>query len=85
MSRESRLPSTGCPRLLLLDHLILVVLGLHLISVVVNAQILDLQLQHLHLVFKSPILNLLLDVLVVCSAQFVEELVGVCLEFLQPH
>jgi len=67
-----------------LGHLVLVVLGLNLISVVVNAQILDLQRQYLHLVFKSPILHLLFDVLVIRSTQFAEELVGVCLEFLQP-
>ena len=43
MGLESHLTSTGRPRLLLsLIHLVLVVLGLHLVSVGMNAQILDL-------------------------------------------
>ena len=85
MGRETHLTSTGCPRLLLslLDHLVLVVLGLHLIPVVVNPQIFDLQWQHLHLVFKAPVLNLLFDVLVICTTQFAEELVSVGLQFLK--
>ena len=88
MGRETHLTSAGRPRLLLsllCRHLVLVVCCLHLVPVVVNPQILNLQWQHLHLVFKAPILNLLFDILVVSTTQFTEELVGIGLQLLKLH
>jgi hypothetical protein len=75
------------PRLLLLLEcvdLVLVALRLHLVPVVVDAQVLDLQLQHLDLVLEPPVLHLLLHVPVIGTPQLTKELIGVLLQFLQP-
>lgn len=49
-----------------------------------NPQVLNLQLEYLNLVFKSPILNLLLHKAIICLSELPKELLGILLELLQP-
>ena len=86
LGREITLASTRCPGLLLGFegvNLVLVALGLHLVAVVMYPQILNLQLQHLHLVLQPPVLHLLLHEAVVGFAELAEELLGILLQLLQ--
>ena len=86
LRRQIALSSPGSPRLLLLlhrYHLILVALRLHLIPIIVDPQIFNLQLQHLDLVLQPAVLHLLFHISVICSSQFTEKLISVGLELLK--
>lgn len=64
-------------------HLTLVVLRLDLVSIVVQSQILDLQVEYMNLVKKLAVLHLQLDLLLVGFAQLAKQLLSVLLQFLQ--
>lgn len=77
--------TTDHARLLALHHrhLTLEILRLYLITIVVQAQVFNLQVEHMHLIEKLTILHLEMDLPLVGFAQLTKQLLSVSLELLK--